>query len=317
MLAAAALWPLAAPALAAEPWPARPVTVLCPFAAGTSTDTLIRLVAASLSDAFGQNFIIENRPGATGNIAAAAAARAAPDGYTLLIATVGPIVNNKFMYKNLDFDPDRAFAPIALLAYSPLIIVGSPKLPVTNLQELIAYAKAHPGGLNAGTVGVGSQAHITVELINKLAGISIGHVPYRITSQSLPDLVSGDLQLSIQYVPTFVPQVQSGMLRGLAITSRARLPELPEVPTADQSGLPGLEANGWSALFAPAGTPRGVIERINRRVNDYLASATGRTQLAKIWMTPMGGAPEQLADYIKSENAKWGPIIKQANLTLQ
>src|SRR5580700_7357722 len=208
-LPAIAIWLGAAPAQApaAEPWPTRPVTVLCPFAAGTSTDTLMRLVTASLSARFGQNFIVENRPGANGNIAAGAAARAVPDGYTLLIATVGPIVNNKFMYKNLDFDPDRAIAPIVLLAYSPLIIVASPKLPVTNLQELFAYAKERRGPLNAGTVGVGSQANITIQLINKLAGISIGHVPYRVTSQALPDLASGDLQLSVQYVPTFVPNV--------------------------------------------------------------------------------------------------------------
>src|SRR5580700_8463576 len=230
-LPAIAIWLVAAPAPAAEPWPTRPVTVLCPFAAGTSTDTLMRLVNASLSQRFGQNFIVENRPGATGNIAAGVVARAEPDGYTLLIGTVGPIVNNKFMYKNLDFNPDRAFAPIALLASSPLIIVGSPQLPVKTLKELIAYGKAQRGPLNAGTVGVGSQAHITVELLNKAAGISIGHVPYRITSQALPDLVSGDLQLSVQYVPTFVPNVQSGMLTGLALNSHQRLPDLASVPT--------------------------------------------------------------------------------------
>ena len=314
---AAALAPLAASARADDRWPTRPVTVYCPFAAGTSTDSLMRLVAASLSDGFGQNFIIENRPGANGNIAAGSEAKANPDGYTLLIATVGPIVNNKFMYKDLDFDPDRAFAPIALLAYSPLIVVGSPKLPVKNLNELIAYAKGHPGQLNAGTVGAGSQAHIWLQLFNKVAGISIGQVPYRITSQSLPDLVSGDLQLSVQYVPTFVPQVQSGMLKGLAMTSRERLPEVPDVPTADESGIPGLAANGWSALFAPAGTPRGIVERINARVNTYLKGDEGRKQLANIWMTPMGGTPEQLADHIKSENLKWGPIIKDANISLQ
>jgi tripartite-type tricarboxylate transporter receptor subunit TctC len=316
-LGAAAVCLPAARALAAEPWPVRPVTVLCPFAAGTSTDTLMRLIAASLSARFGQNFIVENRPGANGNIAAGAAARAAPDGYTLLIATVGPIVNNKFMYKNLDFDPDRAFAPIVLLAYSPLIIVASPKLPVTNLTELFIYAKEHRGPLAAGTVGVGSQAHITIQLINKLAGISIGHVPYRITSQALPDLASGDLQLSVQYVPTFVPQVQSGMLRGLAITSRKRLPELPDVPTADESGLLNFEANGWSALFAPAGTPPDIVDKINKGVNEFLDSEAGREQLAKIWMTPMGGTPEHLADYLKSEDAKWGPIIKETGLSLQ
>ena len=188
---------------------------------------------------------------------------------------------------------------------------------MTNLNELIAYAKGHPGQLNAGTVGVGSQAHIWLQLFNRMAGIAIGQVPYRITSQSLPDLVSGDLQLSVQYVPTFVPQVQSGMLKGLAMTSRERLPEVPDVPTADELGIPGLAANGWSALFAPAGTPRGIVERINARVNTYLKGDEGRKQLANIWMTPMGGTPEQLADHIKSENLKWGPIIKDANISLQ
>ena len=316
-LAAAAIWLLAAPASAAELWPTRPVTVLCPFAAGTSTDTLMRLINASLGQQFGQNFIVEDRPGATGNIAAGAVARAAPDGYTLFIGTVGPIVNNKFMYKDLDFDPDHAFAPIALLASSPLIIVGSPKLPVNNLKELVDYAKAHRGRLDAGTVGVGSQAHITIQLLNKLAGISIGHVPYRITSQALPDLVSGDLQLSVQYVPTFVPNVLSGMLKGLAVTSPKRMAELPDVPTVEESGFPGFEANGWSALFAPAGTPADIVNKLNRGVNEYMQSDAGRKELAKIWMTPLGGTPQQLADYIISENAKWGPIIKQANIVLQ
>lgn len=320
-LGAAALTPLAAPlarpARAAEAWPVRPVTVLCPFAAGTSADTLMRMINASLGKKFGQNFIVEDRPGATGNIAAGAAARATPDGYTLLIGTVGPIVNNKFLYKHLDFNPDRAFAPVAALAYSPLIFVGSPKLPVKTLQELVAYAKAKHGPLNAGTVGVGSQAHITIQLLNKLAGISIGHVSYRISSQALPDLASGDLQLSVQYIPTFVPQVQSGMVRGLAVTSLKRLPELPDVPTAAESGFPGFEASGWFALFAPAGTPPGIVSRINEGVNEFLQSDAGKKQLANIWMTPMGGSPAWLADYIKSENAKWGPIIKQAGISLQ
>jgi tripartite-type tricarboxylate transporter receptor subunit TctC len=221
------------------------------------------------------------------------------------------------MYKDLDFDPDRAFAPIVPLAYSPMIIIGSPKLPVTNLNELIAYAKANRGPLNCGTVGVGSQAHIYLELLNKLAGISVGHVAYRITSQAIPDLVSGDLQLSIQYVPTFVPQVQSGMLRGLAVTSHQRLAEVPDVPSADESGMTGLEAYGWTALFAPAGTLPAIVDKINGGVNKFLNSDTGKEQLAKIWMTPTGGTPQQLAGYIKSENAKWGPIIKEANISLQ
>jgi tripartite-type tricarboxylate transporter receptor subunit TctC len=316
-LGGAATWPLAAPALAADSWPIRPVTVICPFAAGLSTDILIRMVATTLGDRLGQNFVVENRPGANGNIGAAAAAKAAADGYTLLVATVGPMVNNKFMYKNLDYDSEHAFAPIVLLAYSPLIIVGSPKLPVTNFAELIAYARQNPGRLNAGTVGIGSQAHITLELINKLADISIVHIPYRITTQALPDLMSGDLQLGFNYIPTFVPAVQSGMIRGLAVTSLKRLGDLPDVPTVDESGFPGFEASGWVGLFAPAGTPRAIIDKVNAIVNSFLRGDAGAQQLGRIGMTPMGGTPEELKAYLDRENAHWGPVIKAANIALQ
>jgi tripartite-type tricarboxylate transporter receptor subunit TctC len=221
------------------------------------------------------------------------------------------------MYKNLDFDSGRAFAPIVLLCSSPLIIVGSPKLPVTNFKELIAYARNNPGRLNAGTVGIGSQAHITLELINKLAGTSIVHIPYRITTQALPDLLSGDLQLGFNYIPTFVPAVQSGMIRGLAVTSSERLSDLPDVPTVAESGFPGFEASGWVALFAPAGTPRDVIDKVNTVVNAFLKSDAGGLQLGRIGMTPIGGTPEQLKAHLDRETAKWVPIIKEANISLQ
>jgi tripartite-type tricarboxylate transporter receptor subunit TctC len=189
----------AAPALAADPWPVRPVTVICPFPPGISTDILVRAVSAALSEALGQQFVVENKPGASGSIGGLAAAKAASDGYTLFLGTLGPTVTNKFLYKNIGYDPDRAFSPVAMMGASPLIIVGSPKLPAANFAEMIDYAKKNPGKLNAGTVGAGSQAHITVELINKLAGISIVHVPYRIATQALPDLIfrrsPGRLQL--------------------------------------------------------------------------------------------------------------------------
>jgi tripartite-type tricarboxylate transporter receptor subunit TctC len=307
----------AMPALAADPWPTRPVTVICPFPPGISTDILTRAVATALGDALGQQFVLENRPGANGNIGAGMAAKASPDGYTFVVATLGPIVANKFMYKTMSFDSERAFAPVALLGFSPLIIVGSPKLPAANLKELVAYAKNQPGKLNAGTVGHGSQAHITLELINKLGGISIVHVPYRIATQALPDLISGDLQVGFNYIPTFVPAVQEGMIRGLAVTSLQRLGDLPNVPTADESGFPGFEASGWNALFAPAGTPREIIDKVNNVVNGYLKSEEGRLQLGKLGITPLGGTPEDLQAHLDRERAKWGPIIKDANITLQ
>ena len=270
------------PALAADPWPTRPVTVICPFPPGISTDILTRAVATALGSALGQQFVVENRPGANGNIGAGAAAKAPPDGYTLLVATLGPTVANKFMYKSMAYDSERAFAPIVMLGSSPLIIVGSPKVPATNFKELISYARQNPGKLNAGTVGPGSQAHITLEMINKLAGTSIVHVPYRIATQALPDLISGDLQVGFNYIPTFVPAVQQGTIRGLAVTSMARLSDLPDVPTVNESGFPGFEASGWNAMFAPAGTPRDIVVKVNAVVSAYLKSDEGRAQLGKM-----------------------------------
>lgn len=307
----------AAPALAADPWPVRPVTVICPFPPGISTDILIRAVSGALGEAFGQQFVVENKPGASGSIGGLAASKAAPDGYTLFLGTLGPTVTNKFLYKNIGYDPDRAFAPIAMMGASPLIIVGSPKLPAANFAEMIEHAKKNPGKLNAGTVGAGSQAHITVELINKLAGTSIVHVPYRIATQALPDLISGDLQLGFNYIPTFVPAVQSGTIRGLAVTTLARLSDLPQVPTVAESGFPGFEASGWNALFAPAGTPREIIDKLNAAVNAYLRSEAGRQQLARMGMSATLGTPEDLRTHLDRETAKWGPIIKEANISLQ
>ena len=233
------------------------------------------------------------------------------------MATVGPIVNNKYMYSSMTYDSDRAFSPIVLIATSPLLIVGSPKLPVTNFADLIGYAKSHRGQLNAGTVGVGSQAHITLELLNKLAGTSIAHVPYRIGTQALPDLMTGELQLGFVYVPTFVPQTQEGTIQGLGVATARRVHYLPNVPTVAESGFPGFEASGWFALFATAGTPRNVIDTVNAKVNAFLQSNVGRAQLDRMGMIPVGGSPEDLKAYITAENAKWGPIIKEANIKLQ
>jgi tripartite-type tricarboxylate transporter receptor subunit TctC len=314
---AAAVIIAATPALAADPWPSRPVTVICPFPAGISTDILTRVVANTLGSALGQQFVVENRPGASGNIGGAAAAKAAPDGYTLLVGTLGPTVTNKFLYKNMGYDPDRDFAPVLLMSSSPMIMLGSPKLPASNFKEMIAYAKKNPGKLNAGTVGPGSQAHITLELINKLARTSIVHVPYRMTTRALPDLISGDLQLGFTYIPTFVPAVKAGTIRGLAVTSTGRVSDLPDVPTISESGFPGFEATGWNALFAPAGTPHDIVDKINKIMNAFLKSDEGKKQLAKLGMTPHGGTPEQLKAHLDRETKKWGAVIKETGITVQ
>jgi tripartite-type tricarboxylate transporter receptor subunit TctC len=313
----AGLWLLAAVPAQAEQWPSRPVTLICPFPPGISTDILARALGMALSESLGQQFVLENRPGANGNIGAAGAAKAAPDGYTFLVATLGPAVANKYMYKTMPFDPEKAFVPVGMIGYSPLIIVGSPKIPPTNLKELVTYAKANPGKINAGTVGHGSQAHITLELINKLGGISITHVPYRIATQALPDLMSGDLQVGFNYIPTFVPNVQDGSIRGLAVTTLKRLPELPNVPTVDEQGFPGFEATGWNTLLAPAGTPQEIVDKVNANVNAYLNSEAGKAQMHKIFMTPIGGSQAAAQAFLDRERSKWVPIIREANITLQ
>jgi tripartite-type tricarboxylate transporter receptor subunit TctC len=185
------------------------------------------------------------------------------------------------------------------------------------VAEFIAYAKARPGQLNAGTIGAGSQSHITLVLLNKLAGMSITHVPYRQGMQAIPDLLSGDLQIGFNYVPTFVPAIQSGTIRGIAVTSLERIKDLPDVATVHEQGFPGFEATGWNALVAPAGTPREIVDKINAVVNAWLASDAGRAQLDKIGMTPLGGTPQALRTFLESESAKWGPIIKEAGISLQ
>jgi tripartite-type tricarboxylate transporter receptor subunit TctC len=317
MLTTAVLTIAATPALAADAWPTRPVTLVCPFPAGISTDLLARAIATELGQKLGQQFIVENRPGAGGNIGAAAVAKAAPDGYTMLVGTLGPLVTNKFMYRTMSYDSDRAFAPIALLGSSPMTVVASPKLPVQNLKELIVYAKANPDKLNAGSVGAGSQGHVTIVLLNKLAGISMAHVPYRAATQALPDLISGDLQVGFNYIPTFVPAMLAGTIRSIAVTSLERTKDLPNVPTVHESGFPGFEAIGWNALVAPAGTPREIVDKVSVIVNAYLASAAGREQLDKMGMTPLGGTPEATRTFLDNESAKWGPIIRDANIVLQ
>jgi tripartite-type tricarboxylate transporter receptor subunit TctC len=317
MLTTAVLTIAATPALAADAWPTRPVTLVCPFPAGISTDLLARAIATELGQKLGQQFIVENRPGAGGNIGAAAVAKAAPDGYTMLVGTLGPLVTNKFMYRTMSYDSDRAFAPIALLGSSPMTVVASPKLPVQNLKELIVYAKANPDKLNAGSVGAGSQGHVTIVLLNKLAGISMAHVPYRAATQALPDLISGDLQVGFNYIPTFVPAMLAGTIRSIAVTSLERTKDLPNVPTVHESGFPGFEAIGWNALVAPAGTPREIVDKVSAIVNAYLASAAGREQLDKMGMTPLGGTPEATRTFLDNESAKWGPIIRDANIVLQ
>jgi tripartite-type tricarboxylate transporter receptor subunit TctC len=303
-------------AAAADTWPSRPITLLVPFPAGGATDIPARRLAAEIGPRLGQQIVIDNRSGANGNIGATAVARAEPDGYTLLFAAPGVLATNRFMYKSMPFDPDRAFTPVVLLAKSPLIIAANPRLPVRSLAELVGYAKANPGKINIGTPGVGSQAHLTMELLQKQSGTQMTYVPYRGGANANADLIGGQIDLSVNYLPALLGGVKDGSLRGLAVTTTARSTQLPDVPTVNESGFPGFESVAWYSIVAPAGTPAEVVQKLNVAVNSYLRSDLGRRQLEALDMQPAGGTPGELKAFVASEVEKWGPVIKAANIAM-
>lgn len=314
-IAAACLW--AAPSVVfAQAWPSRPVTVIMPFAAGGGTDLLARALSADLSERLGQQFVVENRTGAGGNVGAGAVAKAAPDGYTILFGTPGPLANNKLMYKNLPFDPEQAFAPIVLIAKSPLIIVAKSSLPVKDIRELAAYAKANPGKLNVGVPGNGTLGHITALLLQKELGISMTSVPYRGTALVVNDLLAEQVDLAADFMPSYVPLAREGKIRALAVTTTERSSDLPDVKTVQEGGFKGFEATAWYALAAPTGTPQEIIDKINAATNAFLKSPKGKEVLAKLSMQAVGGTPADLKGFIASELQKWGPVVKEANIEM-
>jgi tripartite-type tricarboxylate transporter receptor subunit TctC len=316
-LAIAAAGLCAAPSAAwADAWPSRPVSIVLPFAAGGGTDLLARALAQDLSERFGQQFIVENRTGAGGNVGAGVVAKAAPDGYTILFGTPGPLANNKLMYKNLSFDPEQAFAPIVLIAKSPLIVVAKKSLPVKDIKELVAYAKANPGKLNIGVPGNGTLGHITALLLQKELGISMTSVPYRGTALVVNDLLAEQVDLAADFMPSYVPLVREDKIRALAVTTTDRSSDLPNVPTVQDSGFKGFEATAWYALAAPAGTPSEIIGKLNAATNAFLKSPKGQDALAKLSIQAVGGSPADLKAFIATELKKWGPVVKEANISM-
>lgn len=313
-LAAAGLF--AGPSIAwAQAWPTRPVTIILPFAAGGGTDLLARGLAQDLSERLGQQFVVDNRAGAGGNIGAAAVAKAAPDGYTILFGTPGPLANNKLMYKSMPYDPET-LQPIALLAKSPLIIAAKASLPVNDIRELAAYAKANPGTLNVGVPGNGTLGHITALLVQKELGINMTSVPYRGTALVVNDLLGGQVDLAMDFMPSYVPLARDGKIRALAVTTTERSSDLPDVKTVQESGFKGFEATAWYALAAPPGTPAHIVDKLNAASNAFLKSPKGQEVLSKLSMQAVGGSPADLKAFIASELQKWGPVVKDANIEM-
>lgn len=300
----------------AQEWPARPVTMIVPFPAGGNADVIARATASALSESLGKQFVIENRAGAGGNIGGAAVAKATPDGYTLLFTTPAPVVLNKFIYKNLPYDPEQDFAPIALVAKSPLIVTAKLGFPVKTLGELIAYARQNPGKVNIGHPGNGTLGHITSELIQQFADAKMTNIPYRGSAPLMIDLVGGQIDVAMDFMPTYVPLVEERKIAALAVTTAQRTTQLPDVPTVQEAGMRGFEATAWYALVAPAGTPRDIVDKVNRTVNDFLKSEKGKTILERNTMQAGGGSPEDLKAFMGSEFTRWKPVIEAAKISM-
>ncbi len=290
-------------------YPTKPIRLIVPLTAGGPTDILARLIAQPLSVSLGQQVVIDNRPGAGGNIGAEMAARAPADGYTLFMGTSGPLSINVTLYSKLAFDPLRDFAPVILAASAPFVIVANPSLPANNVKELIALAKAKPGQLNYGSVP-GSASHLATELFKSMAGVEIVHVPYKGAAPATTDTIAGQIQLSFASTPGSMPQVKAGKLKALAVTSPKRIAALPDVPTVAEAGLAGYAASVWYGIVAPARTPREVIVKLNTEIAKILSDRAQRERIAASDFEPTASTPEEFREFIQRETVKWAKVIK-------
>ncbi len=307
---AAMLVPFAA---SAEAWPSKPVKIIVPFAAGGATDVVARLLAQKLNDAWGQAVVVEDRAGAGGNIGADVVAKSPPDGYTLLMTSGSIVTANPYMYKAMPFDPARDLIGITNVASGPQVIAVGPAVQARTLQEFIAYAKANPGKVNFGSAGVGTQTHLAAENFAHAAGLDMTHVPYKGESAAMTDLIGGQIQMATPNLGGAINHILQGKLRALAVTSKQRSPQLPDVPSASEV-LPGFENDGWFGLMAPAGTPKEVIDRIQRDTAKILQSEEFKAKLAQQGMVPVGNTPAEFAAAIKEESAKWAKVIHDRGL---
>lgn len=314
--AMSALALLTAPALAQDNWPNRPVRLIVPFPAGGSTDIVARAIAQHLSGVFGQQFVVDNRGGAGGNIGTDAVAKAAPDGYTIGLSTSGPLANNKSLYKAMPYDSDKDLAPVALVGEIPLVIASNPATKVTNLREFVELARGATPPVTMGHPGNGTIGHLAIEGLKARAGIGAQVVPYKGDTALMTDLIGGQVQALSAPVSTFIANIQSGRLTGLAVTSRARFPGLPQVPTALEQGI-DLEATVWFAVVGPAGLPAAVVQRLNQEINKYTASAEGRARLSQFGLVEVNAPPQTLGALMRSEAAKWKPLVEAAKISLQ
>jgi tripartite-type tricarboxylate transporter receptor subunit TctC len=313
LAAIAAVW--AAPALA-QTYPDKPIRIMAPFPPGGLVDVLARAVGEEMAKTLGQPVIVENKPGAGGNIGAAEVAKAAPDGYTLLMTSPGIQSINQFLYKSMPFDPEKAFTPISNVADMTMLVAVHPKTGIKDLKGLLEFARANPGKLNFGSAGIGTTGHLGQELLAHVGKIKFTHVPYRGAAPAVKDLIGGQIDGTVDNPPTVLAHIRAGTITALAVAGKQRIPALPDVPTAAEAGLPGWEASSWFGLVAPAGTPPAIVKRLQSEVAKAVKSPTVQ-KLSERGMRLIGDTPEEFGAFIIAERKKWGEIVKAADIKVQ
>lgn len=298
---------------AADAWPNRPLRIVVPFAPGGTTDLLGRMVAEGLTRALGQPVIVENRAGAGGNLGATEVARAAPDGYTLMLGTPGPLAINPFVYAAIAFQPDKDFAAVSYVADVPNVVLANPATGFKNMQDLLAAARARPGQLTWGSPGVGSTGHLALEILKQLAKVDMVHVPYKGASQATADLLGGQIQLAGDNVPTALPHIKSGKLVALGVMGDLELAALPGVAPVHAT-VPGYSLNSWFVVVAPAGTPKPVVDRISAAIDEYIRQPEVGDKLRALGAIPVGGSPERLAEHLRSEQRRFRDVIARTSI---
>ncbi len=296
----------------AQTWPSKPIRVVVPFPPGGGTDIIARETSQRVAKATGWTFVIDNKPGAGGNLGVDSVAKSPADGYTLVLGQSSNLAINPTLYSKLPYDPVKDLAPIVLLANAPLVMVTGSSLPYKTLADAVKAAKAKPGQINFASPGNGTVAHLTSELFQKAAGVKTQHVPYKGASQAMTDVIGGNVDLYLSSVPTLIGQIKHGNVRALAVTSAKRVNELPDVPTINESGYKGFDAVTWFGLLAPAGTPKDVIAKLNAEFNKALKLPELNKRLSDEGADPAGGTPEQFAALIKDEIPRWGKVVKES-----
>ena len=300
----------------AQAYPTKPVTIIVPFAAGGTTDILARIIGQALTAELGQSVVVDNRAGAGGNIGGQAAAKATPDGHTLFMGTVGTHAINASLYKKMPFDPVKDFAPLTRVANVPNLLVANPAQPYKSVKDLIAYAKANPGKVNFGSSGNGSSIHLSGELFKSLAKVDMQHVPYKGSAPAVTYLLGNQIGIMFDNMPSAIQHVRSGKLVPLAVTTAKRSPELPNVPTIAEAGVPGYEATSWFGMFAPAGTPAPVLAKLNAAIVKVLAQPDVKKKINEQGAEVYSETPEQFAAFIQAESVKWGKVVKESGASL-